>query len=77
MLCAETLDQRAAIKAEAAKEGFTLGVQTDTAMSQAKHLNLCRSIVNVHGKWDGALVEARSRRLAELAWDVLAPWLGF
>jgi hypothetical protein len=76
MLSAETLDQRVAIKAEAAKEGFTLGVQTDTAISQAKHLNLCRSIVNVHGKWDAALVEARSRRLAELAWDVLAPWLG-
>lgn len=77
MLSAETQDQRAAIKAEAAKQGFTLGVQTDTAMAQAKHLNLCRSIVNVHGNWDAALVEARSKRLAELAWDILAPWLGF
>ena len=76
MLSAETHDQRSAIKAEAAAAGFTLAIQTDTAITQAKHLNLCRSIIGVQGHWDAALVEARSKRLCELAWDILAPWLG-
>jgi Protein of unknown function DUF262/Protein of unknown function (DUF1524) len=76
MLSAETHEQRAAIRDEAASAGFTLGIQTDTAMAQARHLNLCRSIVSVHGSWDVELVNRRSRRLCELAWDTLAPWLG-
>ena len=76
MLSAETHDQRTAIKEEASAAGFSLAIQTDTAITQAKHLNLCRSIISVQGRWDAALVEARSRRLCELAWDVLAPWLG-
>jgi hypothetical protein len=75
MLSAETVEQRSEIKEEAAKAGFTLGLQTDTALAQAKHLNLCRSIISVSGEWDAALVENRSRRLCELAWDMLAPWL--
>ena len=76
MLSAETVEQRTEIKEEAATAGFTLSLQTDTALAQAKHLNLCRSIVSVQGKWDTALVDIRSRRLCELAWDILAPWLG-
>jgi Protein of unknown function (DUF1524) len=76
MLSAETKEQRASIKEEATAAGLTLGLQTDTAMAQAKHLNLCRSIVNVKGAWDVTLVESRSRRLSELAWEILAPWLG-
>lgn len=75
MLSAETVEQRTEIKEAAAGAGFTLSLQTDTALAQAKHLNLCRSIVSVPGKWDVALVDARSRRLCELAWDILAPWL--
>ena len=75
MLSAETLEHRAEIKEEAAAAGFTLSLQTDTALAQAKHLNLCRSIVSVPGKWDAELVDIRSRRLCELAWDKLAPWL--
>ena len=76
MLSATTQEERSAVKAEAAAAGFTLGLQTDTAMAQAKHLNLCRSVVAVQGGWTVALVERRSRRLSELAWEVLAPWLG-
>jgi Protein of unknown function DUF262/Protein of unknown function (DUF1524) len=76
MLSAETQEERATIKEEAAAAGFTLGLQTGTAMTQAKHLNLCRSIVTVQGGWTVSLVDHRSRRLSELAWEVLAPWLG-
>src|SRR6185436_18045434 len=36
MLSAETVEQRSEIKEEAVNAGFTLGLQTDTALAQAK-----------------------------------------
>lgn len=42
--------------------------------TEAKYLGLCESLVGVKD-WDVELIETRSRRLAELAWGQLAPWL--
>ena len=48
----------------------------DIGLERAAFLPHVCAIAEVPGDWTPALVKARSQRLAELAWDRLAPWLG-
>jgi hypothetical protein len=50
--------------------------QTEELLANSRHLPMAKAIANVEGAWTLALVEARSVRIAELAWGRIAPWLG-
>src|SRR5207244_2000951 len=71
-----TLDDFDARLEEAKQAGIDLSKSTTEILRLARLLPHVQAIGNVTGDWNVALVEARSKRLAELAWDRLAPWLG-
>ncbi len=61
---------------EAKKVGITLGKKAEAIALENKVLPLARSAATYDGEWDVAFVALRSKRLAELAWDRMASWLG-
>lgn len=75
-MSAETKADYDASISELSKIGITLSKKADEVMSRSKYLGMCKSINRVVGDWDKALIEKRSVRIAELAWDRIYPWLG-
>ncbi len=71
-----TLDDLAARLDEASRAGIVISRSTEEILKLAGHLPHVCAIAEVSGGWSPDLVKARSERLAELAWDRLAPWLG-
>ncbi len=61
---------------EAEDRGIQLGASTENLLREGKYFHHLSAIPNTK-KWDEEFVQKRSRRLAELAWGNLAPWLGF
>lgn len=61
---------------EAGQKGITLGKSATEIALGRQELPLARSAATYSGNWDAAFIESRSRRLAELAWDRMAGWLG-
>jgi hypothetical protein len=68
-------DANAAITA-AAKKGLTVSNKVREVAAGGKTLPLCKTLADYTGAWDASFVAKRSRRLAELAWDQITPWLG-
>jgi hypothetical protein len=62
--------------AEASKAGIVISRSTEDILKLASYLPHVCAIAEVTDSWSPDLVKARSKRLAELAWDRLAPWLG-
>lgn len=62
-------------KAECQKNGLTLSKKTDEVLSKSGYLGMCKSLAERPDNWDKAFIAARSQRIAELAWDRIAPWL--
>lgn len=77
LLAAETVADQARIKGEMAKIGLILSKKGESMIEAAGYNKTCQALTKVTGDWSVALVEARSKRLAELAWDKLASWLGW
>ena len=62
---------------EAAKEvGITLGKKAEAIALENTTLPLAKSAATYDGTWDADFIALRSKRLAELAWDRMAAWLG-
>ena len=62
---------------DAAKQkGITFASSTEKILAEAVYLPHLAAIAEVQGEWTADLVKQRSARLAELAWDRIAPWLG-
>jgi len=61
---------------EAKKVGITLGKKAEAIALDNVTLPLARSAATFAGTWDADFVALRSKRLAELAWDRMASWLG-
>jgi hypothetical protein len=62
---------------EAGKAGITISHATEDILRLAGYLPHFRALAQVKTDWSPDLVNARSLRLAELAWARLARWLGF
>lgn len=56
--------------------GIEFASSTEKILEKAAYLPHLAAVAEVPGEWSVELVKARSVRLAELAWDRLAPWLG-
>lgn len=75
---AETdLDNLEALKKEAEENGVELKEETITLLKNTDHKHHIKPIVflDANGSWDKDLVDRRSRRMCEIAWDRLHPWL--
>ena len=55
--------------------GLNLSKRASEVINNAKYLSICKSIALYDNDWSLDIIEKRSKRLAELAWDRLAKWL--
>ena len=55
--------------------GLNLSKRASEVVNNAKYLSICKSIALYDNDWSLDIIEKRSKRLAELAWDRLAKWL--
>lgn len=65
---------------ELLKQGDEFGVTQPTQqLLEAKSTYMAQidALARVPGDWDASMVDARGKRLAELAWDKLSAWLGW
>ena len=72
---AGTIEEVEKIIAESAKEGFQVSKKNrEMLLEKGMQLPIMKSITTVE-KWSADFIVKRSKNLAELAWDELAPWL--
>jgi hypothetical protein len=62
--------------AEAINHGIQLEESTKQLLSDGEYFHHLSAICNVE-EWSVEFVQKRSRRLAEIVWTNIAPWLGF
>ena len=75
LLSSDTENEFESLKQELDSHGLALSEKASDVLANAKYLNICKSIAQVDGPWSLEIIERRTRRIAELAWDRLAPWL--
>ena len=73
-LAAKSPDEAAAIEVDAKGKGWPIPAEITKMQS---YLSLTASVAAHEGEWDADIVDLRSTTLAGLAWDNLAPWLGW
>lgn len=76
VLSAPTIDELDPLLAEAALQDIDLSKSTTDLLMTSPFLPMVEALKNVDTDWSVDLIEKRSVRIAELAWDRIAPWLG-
>ncbi|MBF6220986.1 DUF262 domain-containing protein [Nocardia abscessus] len=76
-LSAATLDDAEKLITDAKEQGVELSSGAAEIVKQARYLPLVAAVAQRNEDWTAEFVNTRSERLCELAWDSLAPWLGF
>lgn len=76
VLSAETSDELDPLLQQASLQEISISKDTKDLLAMSKHLPMVKSIANIEGEWSMDLIDKRSVRIAELAWDRIAPWLG-
>ncbi len=74
-LSASTMDEAEALLEQAKAQEIRISQTAENLLSQSVYLPLVKSISNVEGEWTKDLIENRSVRLAELAWENIYPLL--
>ena len=75
-LVAETEPERNSQFEKAKKEGLTFKKQTIDLLNKQGRLDMLDPIAEVN-QWTESIIKKRSKNILELAWDVIAPWLGY
>ena len=75
LLAADTQDEFDSIKTKLTSEGLTLSKKAVEVLSKSRYLGICKSIALFSEPWSLDIIQNRTQRLAELAWDRLYPWL--
>ena len=75
-LAAETEPERKSQFEQAKKEGLTFPKRTENLLKKQVRLDMLDPIANAT-KWTKSTIKKRSKNILELAWDVIAPWLGY
>jgi hypothetical protein len=74
-LSASTMDEADRLLEQAKIQEIKISQSAEKLLSQSMYLPLVKSISTVDGDWTRELIEKRSTRLAELAWDNIFPLL--
>lgn len=74
-LASRTPEEFEQARNDASSLGFDLPERSEAILAESTHARLLVPITQMQGDWDGEFVRKRSRRLAELAWERLRPWL--
>ena len=75
-LVAETELERSSQFEKAKKGGLTFKKQTKDLLNEQGRLDMLDPIAEVN-EWTESIIQKRSKNILELAWDVIAPWLGY
>jgi uncharacterized protein with ParB-like and HNH nuclease domain len=75
ILSASTRDELDKLLVQARNEDIRISESSEDLLSQSKFLPLVKSISTVETEWNKNLIEKRSIRLSELAWDNISPML--
>lgn len=76
ILSAETNAELSPLLDLARGQGINISTSTEVLLTNSKYLPMVKAVASVTGDWTLDLVEKRSFRIAELAWERIAPWLG-
>lgn len=75
-LLSASSEQDIQILLETAKaEKLVFSPTTQFLINKSSYLHMVKAISLVENEWNAELVDSRSNRILELAWDVFAPWL--
>jgi len=77
LLSATSEEEHKKLMEEAKKEGVALKASTEEILLGAKYLPYVYAIGKLETDWTLEWIENRSKRMAEIIWDRLAPGLGF
>ena len=61
---------------QAKEKGLTFKKRTENLLNQQVRLDMLDPIANVTD-WTESIIQKRTTNILELAWDVIAPWLGY
>ncbi|HEF0023237.1 TPA: DUF262 domain-containing protein [Citrobacter amalonaticus] len=75
ILSAMTPDQLEPLQEQGKVQGINLAQSTSELLSESRYLPLVKAVALVEGDWTKELIEKRSVRIAELAWDRIHAWL--
>ncbi|KQV54667.1 DUF262 domain-containing HNH endonuclease family protein [Caulobacter sp. Root342] len=74
-LCAETDSEADTLYQSFGAQGLTVGKRANAVLGEASYMRMCKSIASTSGDWSLDIVERRSVRIAELAYDRMVAWL--
>ena len=77
ILSAETPSQLEVLIKQAHDQGIGISESSEKLLERSKYLPLVRSIGEVEEGWTAELIATRTKRIGELAWNKVAPWLGY
>lgn len=75
LLSSKTEDQLDSLLDQARAQGIEVPDSTENLLNQSKYLPMVSAISNLEGDWNMDVIERRSVRISELAWERLWPWL--
>ena len=75
-LAAETKSERKSQFEQAKKKGLTFKKRTENLLNQQVRLDMLDTIANVN-QWTESIIKKRTKNILELAWEEIAPWLGY
>lgn len=75
LLASATTDEFESVSKELGAAGLTLSRSATDVLNNAKYLGICKSVVSIDQPWSVEIIQKRTQRLAELAWERLEPWL--
>ena len=75
LLSAQTEEEFEDRQKDLAAVGLNLSKKASEVIENAEYLGLCKSVALYDKDWALDIIEKRTRRFAELAWDRLAEWL--
>jgi hypothetical protein len=75
MMCSVTNEEFCQYKEKLKECGISLSKRSEDIIEKAKYLGICKSIITYKKEWSLEIIEMRSKRIAELAWDKIIEWL--
>lgn len=76
ILSANTSDELDPLINKAKDEGVQISDSTAELLAKSKYLPMVKALAHIEQDWSIDIIDKRSIRIAELAWDRIAPWLG-
>ena len=75
LLAAESQEEFDSISEGLATSGLRISNEAQEVLDNAKYLGMCKSVSGYNEAWSVGIIEKRTRRTAELAWERIKYWL--